>query len=68
MLADDAGMASVTSPQGPVPRGHLQLVLPDGQGGIILAQALDDPAPAHAAFDHLERDRRRLFDRPLPRG
>jgi TetR/AcrR family transcriptional regulator, transcriptional repressor for nem operon len=38
------------------------------QGGIILAKALDDPAPAHAAFDHLERYLRLLFDRPLPRA
>lgn len=33
------------------------------QGGIILAKALDDPAPARAAFDHLERYLRLLFDR-----
>jgi TetR/AcrR family transcriptional repressor of nem operon len=34
------------------------------QGGIILAKAFDDPAPAHAAFDHLERYLRLLFQRP----
>lgn len=34
------------------------------QGGIILAKALDDPAPARAAFDHLERYLRLLFGRP----
>lgn len=34
------------------------------QGGIILAKALDDPAPAREAFDHLERYLRLLFDRP----
>jgi len=33
------------------------------QGGIILAKALNDPAPAHAAFDHLERYLRLLFGR-----
>ncbi len=34
------------------------------QGGIVLAKALDDPAPAREAFDHLERYLRLLFDRP----
>jgi TetR/AcrR family transcriptional repressor of nem operon len=34
------------------------------QGGIILAKAQGDPAPARAAFDHLERYLRLLFDRP----
>ena len=34
------------------------------QGGIILAKALDDAAPARAAFDHLERYLRLLFGRP----
>jgi len=34
------------------------------QGGIILAKALADPAPARAAFDHLERYLRLLFGRP----
>jgi TetR/AcrR family transcriptional repressor of nem operon len=34
------------------------------QGGIILAKAMADPAPARAAFDHLERYLRLLFDRP----
>lgn len=34
------------------------------QGGIILAKALDDPAPAREAFDHLERYLRLLFGRP----
>ena len=34
------------------------------QGGIILAKALDDPAPAREAFDHLERYLRLLFTRP----
>ncbi len=34
------------------------------QGGIILAKAMGDPAPARAAFDHLERYLRLLFDRP----
>jgi TetR/AcrR family transcriptional repressor of nem operon len=33
------------------------------QGGIILAKALNDPAPAREAFDHLERYLRLLFDR-----
>jgi TetR/AcrR family transcriptional regulator, transcriptional repressor for nem operon len=35
------------------------------QGGIILAKAADDAAPARAALDHLERYLRLLFDRPL---
>jgi TetR/AcrR family transcriptional regulator, transcriptional repressor for nem operon len=35
------------------------------QGGIILAKALDDPAPARAAYDHLERYLRLLFGRPV---
>lgn len=34
------------------------------QGGIILAKALNDPAPARAAFDHLERYLCLLFGRP----
>lgn len=34
------------------------------QGGIILAKALNDPAPAREAFDHLERYLRLLFGRP----
>ncbi|MGL4234618.1 TetR/AcrR family transcriptional regulator [Tabrizicola sp.] len=34
------------------------------QGGIILAKAANDPAPAHEAFDHLERYLRLLFNRP----
>jgi TetR/AcrR family transcriptional regulator, transcriptional repressor for nem operon len=34
------------------------------QGGIILAKALNDPAPAQDAFDHLERYLRLLFSRP----
>lgn len=34
------------------------------QGGIILAKAADDPAPAREAFDHLERYLRLLFNRP----
>jgi TetR/AcrR family transcriptional repressor of nem operon len=34
------------------------------QGGIILAKALNDAAPAREAFDHLERYLRLLFDRP----
>jgi TetR/AcrR family transcriptional repressor of nem operon len=34
------------------------------QGGIILAKALNDPEPARAAFDHLERYLRLLFGRP----
>ncbi len=33
------------------------------QGGIILAKALGDPAPARAAYDHLERYLRLLFGR-----
>ncbi len=35
------------------------------QGGIILAKALNDPAPARETFDHLERYLRLLFGRPL---
>lgn len=35
------------------------------QGGIILAKALNDPAPAHEAFDHLERYLRLVFGRPI---
>jgi TetR/AcrR family transcriptional regulator, transcriptional repressor for nem operon len=35
------------------------------QGGIILAKALNDPAPAREAFDYLERYLRLLFERPL---
>lgn len=38
------------------------------QGGIILAKAANDPAPAREAFDHLERYLRLLFDRPADRG
>jgi TetR/AcrR family transcriptional regulator, transcriptional repressor for nem operon len=34
------------------------------QGGIILAKALNDPAPARDAFDHLERYLRLVFGRP----
>lgn len=34
------------------------------QGGIVLAKALDDPAAAREALDHLERYLRLLFDRP----
>ncbi|MES2915242.1 MAG: TetR/AcrR family transcriptional regulator [Pseudomonadota bacterium] len=34
------------------------------QGGIILAKALNDPGPAHEAFDHLERYLRLVFGRP----
>lgn len=34
------------------------------QGGIILAKAAQDAAPAREAFDHLERYLRLLFDRP----
>jgi TetR/AcrR family transcriptional regulator, transcriptional repressor for nem operon len=34
------------------------------QGGIILAKALNDPAPAREAFDHLERYLRLLFNWP----
>ena len=33
------------------------------QGGIVLAKALDDPAAAKAAFDHVERYLRLLFGR-----
>ncbi len=36
------------------------------QGGIILAKAANDPAPAREAFDHLERYLRLIFDRPAP--
>ncbi|MEZ5796426.1 MAG: TetR/AcrR family transcriptional regulator [Paracoccaceae bacterium] len=36
------------------------------QGGIILAKAAGDPAPAREALDHLERYLRLLFDRPGP--
>jgi TetR/AcrR family transcriptional regulator, transcriptional repressor for nem operon len=38
------------------------------QGGIVLAKALDDPAPAREAFDHLERYLRLLFHRPATAG
>ena len=34
------------------------------QGGIILAKALNSPAPAREGFDHLERYLRLLFGRP----
>jgi TetR/AcrR family transcriptional regulator, transcriptional repressor for nem operon len=34
------------------------------QGGIVLAKALHDPAPAREAFDHLERYLRLMFNRP----
>lgn len=34
------------------------------QGGIVLAKALNDPAPAREAFDHLEHYLRLMFDRP----
>ena len=37
------------------------------QGGIIVAKALNDPAPAREAFDHLERYLRLLFSRPASR-
>lgn len=33
------------------------------QGGIVAAKALDDPAPARAAFDHLARYLRLMFGR-----
>ncbi len=36
------------------------------QGGIVVAKALDDPNAARAAFDHLERYLRLVFDRPAP--
>lgn len=36
------------------------------QGGIILAKAADDPAPAREAFDHLEHYLRLIFGRPHP--
>lgn len=36
------------------------------QGGIILAKAAGDPAPAREALDHLERYLRLLFARPAP--
>lgn len=36
------------------------------QGGIILAKAANDPAPAREALDHLERYLRLIFDRPAP--
>ncbi|MFO1203447.1 MAG: TetR/AcrR family transcriptional regulator [Tabrizicola sp.] len=35
------------------------------QGGIIVAKALNDAAPAREAFDHLERYLRLLFGRPV---
>ncbi|WP_333816382.1 TetR/AcrR family transcriptional regulator [Tabrizicola sp.] len=35
------------------------------QGGIILAKALNTPAPAREAFDHLERYLRLLFGRAV---
>jgi TetR/AcrR family transcriptional repressor of nem operon len=35
------------------------------QGGIVMAKALDDPAVAMAAFDHVERYLRLLFGREL---
>jgi TetR/AcrR family transcriptional regulator, transcriptional repressor for nem operon len=38
------------------------------QGGIILAKALNDAAPARDAFDHLERYLRLMFDRPASGG
>ena len=46
---------------------QFQVVL---QGGIIVAKALDDPAPAREALDHLERYLRLLFKRPAttPQG
>lgn len=34
------------------------------QGGIVLAKAVGDAAPARAAFDQVERYLRLLFDRP----
>lgn len=52
----------------PVPgvtaEGLAQQVQVAVQGGIILAKAMDDPAPARDAFDHLERYLRLLFGRP----
>lgn len=36
------------------------------QGAIILAKAMNSPAPAHTAYDHLERYLRLLFGRPAP--
>lgn len=44
--------------------GLAQLVQVAVQGGIVLAKALDDPAAARAALDHVERYLRLLFDRP----
>ena len=38
------------------------------QGGIVVAKALDSPDAARAAFDHLERYLRLLFDRPATAG
>jgi len=38
------------------------------QGGIVVAKALDDPNVARAAFDHLERYLRFLFNRPAPQA
>jgi len=40
---------------------QFQVVL---QGGIIMAKAANDPAPAHEAIDHLERYLRLMFRRP----
>lgn len=51
--------------QGVTAEGLAQQVQVAVQGGIILAKAMDDPAPARAAFDHLERYLRLLFGRPL---
>ncbi len=36
------------------------------QGGIILAKAANDPAPAREALDHLERYLRHLFGQVTP--
>ena len=44
--------------------GLARLVQVAVQGGIILAKAANDPAPAREAFDHLERYLRLLFNRP----
>jgi TetR/AcrR family transcriptional regulator, transcriptional repressor for nem operon len=55
----------------PVPgvtaKGLAQQVQVAVQGGIILAKALNDPAAAREAFDHLEHYLRLLFNRPAAR-
>lgn len=52
----------------PVPgvtaEGLARLIQVAVQGGIVLAKALDDPAAAREAFDHVERYLRLLFGRP----